>query len=142
MPHQAAHQAGAAPDHATAPDYATAPDHATAPDYATVLRDITAALPAAADRADALCAARWAGPRCAIATLWAAAATAAAPALRLLLWRRLRRGKEIAGRLAERRGIDPTPRPPGRLLWLHAASVGETVSILPVLAALTAAPPT
>ena len=70
------------------------------------------------------------------AALWAAAATIAAPALRLLLRRRLRRGKEIAGRLAERRGIDATPRPAGRLLWLHAASVGETVSILPVLAAL------
>jgi 3-deoxy-D-manno-octulosonic-acid transferase len=70
------------------------------------------------------------------AALWAAAATTAAPALRLLLRRRLRRGKEIAGRLAERRGIDATPRPAGKLLWLHAASVGETVSILPVLGAL------
>lgn len=70
------------------------------------------------------------------ASLWAAAATAAAPALRVMLRLRLRRGKELAGRLAERRGVDPTPRPPGRLLWLHAASVGETVSILPVLAAL------
>jgi 3-deoxy-D-manno-octulosonic-acid transferase len=78
-------------------------------------------------------AAPWTG---AWAALWAAAATTAAPALRLLLLRRLRRGKEIAGRLAERRGIDATPRPAGQLLWLHAASVGETVSILPVLAAL------
>jgi 3-deoxy-D-manno-octulosonic-acid transferase len=76
-----------------------------------------------------------------VATAWAVATTAAAPALRLLLRRRLRRGKEITGRLAERRGIDPTPRPPGRLLWLHAASVGETVSILPVLAALIARAP-
>jgi 3-deoxy-D-manno-octulosonic-acid transferase len=75
------------------------------------------------------------------AALWATAATAAAPALRLMLRRRLRRGKELAGRLAERRGIDPTPRPAGRLLWLHAASVGETVSVLPVLAALTARAP-
>ncbi len=75
------------------------------------------------------------------AALWAAAATVAAPALRLMLRRRLRRGKEIAGRLAERRGIDPTPRPAGRLLWLHAASVGETVSILPVLPALNARAP-
>jgi 3-deoxy-D-manno-octulosonic-acid transferase len=46
------------------------------------------------------------------------------------------RGKEVPGRLAERRGIDLTPRPPGRLVWLHAASVGETMSILPVLAPL------
>ena len=71
------------------------------------------------------------------AALWAVTATAVAPALRVMLWRRLRRGKELAGRLAERRGIDATPRPPGRLLWLHAASVGETVSILPVLTALS-----
>jgi 3-deoxy-D-manno-octulosonic-acid transferase len=70
--------------------------------------------------------------------LWAGATTLAAPALRLLLRRRLARGKELADRLAERRGLDATPRPPGRLLWVHAASVGETVSVLPVLAALPA----
>ncbi|MDE2198888.1 MAG: 3-deoxy-D-manno-octulosonic acid transferase [Rhodospirillales bacterium] len=68
---------------------------------------------------------------------YATATTLAAPALRLLLARRARRGKEIAARLPERRGIDPTPRPPGRLIWLHAASVGETLSVLPVIAALT-----
>ena len=76
-----------------------------------------------------------------MAALWAVAASMAAPVLRVMLRRRLRRGKEIAGRLAERRGIDPTPRPPGRLLWLHAASVGETVSILSVLTALMARAP-
>jgi 3-deoxy-D-manno-octulosonic-acid transferase len=68
--------------------------------------------------------------------LWAGVATAASPGLRLLLHARVRQGKEIAARLPERRGIDPTPRPAGRLLWLHAASVGETVSVLPVLTAL------
>ncbi|MDE2517534.1 MAG: 3-deoxy-D-manno-octulosonic acid transferase [Rhodospirillales bacterium] len=56
-----------------------------------------------------------------------------------MLARRLARGKEVAGRLRERRGLDATPRPPGPLLWLHAASVGETVSILPVLAHLVPA---
>ena len=70
---------------------------------------------------------------------WAVAATAAAPGLRLLLRVRLARGKEVRGRLAERRGIDATPRPAGRLVWLHAASVGETMSILPVLPALAEA---
>ena len=59
-----------------------------------------------------------------------------------MLRRRVGRGKEIAGRLPERFGIDPTPRPPGRLVWLHAASVGETVSMLPVLEALGAGPAT
>ncbi len=67
---------------------------------------------------------------------WAGVTTLAAPALRVLLWYRASRGKEIAARLPERRGIDVTPRPPGRLIWLHAASVGETMSILPVLTAL------
>ncbi|MGC8523794.1 MAG: 3-deoxy-D-manno-octulosonic acid transferase [Acidibrevibacterium sp.] len=68
--------------------------------------------------------------------LWAAAGTLAAPALRLMLWVRARRGKEIAARLGERRGIAALPRPAGKLLWLHAASVGETVSLLPVLGEL------
>ena len=72
----------------------------------------------------------------ALGATWAAAATVASPGLRLMLRMRQARGKEQPGRLRERRGIDPTPRPPGRLIWLHAASVGETVSILPVLPAL------
>jgi 3-deoxy-D-manno-octulosonic-acid transferase len=67
---------------------------------------------------------------------WAVMATVAAPGLRLMLRVRQARGKELSGRLAERRGIDATPRPPGRLIWLHAASVGETMAILPVLSAL------
>ena len=67
--------------------------------------------------------------------LWAGATTLAAPVLRLLLRYRVTRGKEIGARLPERRGIDRTPRPSGRLVWLHAASVGEMTSVLPVLAA-------
>jgi 3-deoxy-D-manno-octulosonic-acid transferase len=73
--------------------------------------------------------------------LYAGLGWLAAPALRLMLRRRLASGREVAGRLGERRGIDPTPRPPGRLIWLHAASVGETLSLLPVLAALAARAP-
>lgn len=67
---------------------------------------------------------------------WAATATAIAPALKLHLNRRARQGKEVAQRLPERRGVDPTPRPEGTLIWLHAASVGESMSVLPVLAEL------
>ncbi len=70
------------------------------------------------------------------ATAWRMAATLAEPGLRVMLRRRAGRGKEVAARLPERRGVDTTPRPTGRLLWLHAASVGEAESVLPVLAAL------
>ncbi len=76
-----------------------------------------------------------------IAPLYAAATTLAAPWLRRMLRKRVARGKEIRSRLPERRGIDATPRPPGRLLWLHAASVGESVSLLPVLCELHAQSP-
>jgi 3-deoxy-D-manno-octulosonic-acid transferase len=76
-----------------------------------------------------------------LAALWAVAATVAAPGLRLALRLRQSRGKEAPGRLPERRGIDLTPRPPGRLIWLHAASVGETMSILPVLPVLAEGAP-
>lgn len=65
--------------------------------------------------------------------LWASAATVAVPGLRLLLRQRTKRGKEIGRRLDERRGIEAMPRPAGPLAWLHAASVGESVSVVPVL---------
>ncbi len=75
-----------------------------------------------------------------IARLYALAATLAAPGLRLWLRRRRRRGKELLHRLPERWGEDATPRPAGALLWLHAASVGEAVSILPVIDLLARGP--
>jgi 3-deoxy-D-manno-octulosonic-acid transferase len=76
-----------------------------------------------------------------IGSIWAGAVTLASPGLRLWLRYRTARGKEIPARLPERRGIDDTPRPPGRLVWLHAASVGEAISILPVLAAIAVRAP-
>jgi len=75
------------------------------------------------------------------AALWRLAASAAAPAIPLWLGLRAARGKEFPARLGERRGRTTLPRPDGRLLWIHAASVGETQSILPVLPALRAARP-
>jgi 3-deoxy-D-manno-octulosonic-acid transferase len=65
--------------------------------------------------------------------LYATAATIAAPFLRRMLARRAARGKEIPARLPEREGLANQPRPAGKLVWVHAASVGETMSVLPVL---------
>ena len=63
-------------------------------------------------------------------------ATLASPILRRLLSGRATRGKEVPERLQERFGVSAIPRPEGRLIWFHAASVGETLSLLPVIEAL------
>lgn len=46
-----------------------------------------------------------------------------------LLERRLNAGKEDPVRIGERRGRASVNRPNGKLLWFHAASVGEALSI-------------
>ena len=56
----------------------------------------------------------------------------------LILKRRLARGKEHPERLGERLGRAGMARPEGRLIWLHGASVGEAVSMLPLITALRA----
>jgi 3-deoxy-D-manno-octulosonic-acid transferase len=58
---------------------------------------------------------------------------AALPLVPLLLARRLKRGKENRLRLSERRGEAGFERPDGALIWLHAASVGELASVLPLI---------
>ena len=50
--------------------------------------------------------------------------------LKALLKKRCKKGKEDPDRLDERMGIPSTERPEGRLLWFHAASVGEAQSCL------------
>ena len=73
--------------------------------------------------------------------VYAGLARLATPGVRLLLRGRLRRGKEDAARLPERMGIAGAPRPDGPLLWLHAASVGESQSALVLLDRLLDARP-
>ena len=58
---------------------------------------------------------------------------AAAPLAPMLLSYRLKRGKEHARRLGERRGETSIPRPSGPLVWLHGASVGEITAVLPLI---------
>ncbi len=43
---------------------------------------------------------------------------------------RLEAGKEDPDRVSERRGEASQPRPEGMLIWFHAASVGESLSLL------------
>jgi 3-deoxy-D-manno-octulosonic-acid transferase len=64
-----------------------------------------------------------------------AAATPLAP---VLLSRRLKRGKEHPERVMERRGEATLPRPPGSLVWVHGASVGELLAVLPLIQQLRA----
>ncbi len=47
-----------------------------------------------------------------------------------ILAQRLAAGKEQADRLPERRGVPSLRRPQGTLIWFHAASVGESLSLL------------
>lgn len=47
----------------------------------------------------------------------------------------------FTARIPERMGHASLPRPPGRLIWLHGASVGEGLTLLDLAAALRAADP-
>lgn len=58
-----------------------------------------------------------------------------------LLRGRAARGKEDPARLGERMGHVTVARPEGKLIWLHGVSVGETVSLLPLVDALRAGRP-
>jgi 3-deoxy-D-manno-octulosonic-acid transferase len=61
------------------------------------------------------------------------AAAAATPLAPTLLAHRLNRGKEHPARLHERCGEAKAARPPGLLVWVHGASVGEVLAIVPLI---------
>ena len=60
------------------------------------------------------------------------------PLAPILLKRRLAQGKEDPARWREKLGHATLPRPPGPLIGVHAVSVGEGLSVLPLLTRLVA----
>lgn len=58
---------------------------------------------------------------------------AVAPLAPLLLSYRLKRGKEDPARLPERYGESKHARPSGPLVWVHGASVGEIMAVIPLI---------
>lgn len=55
------------------------------------------------------------------------------PIIELYLLKRKAAGKEDADRFFERKGKTNKKRPNGNVVWFHAASVGESVSIIPLI---------
>lgn len=58
---------------------------------------------------------------------------AATPLVPTLLSRRLKLGKEDSERLDERYGASRIARPDGPLVWVHGASVGELIAVVPLV---------
>jgi len=65
--------------------------------------------------------------------LYSAVMRIASPLLPLYLKRRAKQGKEDPSRLKERFGYSAQARPNGPLIWIHGASVGETLMAVPLI---------
>ncbi len=70
--------------------------------------------------------------------LYRAATRIGTPFAGRVLAARATRGKEDRARLGERLGVASLPRPAGPLVWLHGASIGEGLVLLPLVARLVA----
>lgn len=68
--------------------------------------------------------------------LYRAATAALSPAVPAFLSYRAKKGKEDSQRHGERLGFASRQRPDGPIVWVHAASVGETNAVLPVVTSI------
>ena len=66
-------------------------------------------------------------------SLYRALTWISAPLINRYLDRRLQDGKEDRDRFGERMGHASCPRPQGPLIWIHAASVGESLSMISLI---------
>lgn len=62
------------------------------------------------------------------------------PFVDVFLRHRLKQGKEDPLRIKERMGYASIKRPEGKLVWVHAASVGESLSVLPLVHKIASLP--
>lgn len=68
--------------------------------------------------------------------IWELISTALSPFLKYYLKKRCEKGKELKEHLPERMGYASLPKPKNTVIYFHAASVGELISILPVITAI------